>query len=601
MLRANQSKLEIPFKEINMEAGWHKLSTAKAQFRAQALYSNMKVNILAMLVGIVGGFGAILFRWLYYSINDISFWHKFSISFISPVSNGLGYWVIIPPAVGGLIIGLITYYYAPETKGHGVPEVMEAMYKKQGIIRPRVVLAKIVASGVCLGTGGSAGREGPIVQIGSAFGSAVSQFLKLSVTDRKILVGCGATAGIAATFNAPLAGIIFSIELILLEFKTESFVPLVISSVFATIISRLFLGSEPIFIIPAYHFQSLYELLFYLAMGILAGFAGIMEFKLLYGIEDIFDKIKVHPALKPAIGGVLLGIIGLEFPQIFGVGYESMGKILSPNYGNPTVYLAIALFALAIAKMFALSITLGSGGSGGVFAPSLFIGAVFGSFFGIIINLLFPSISAPYAAYGLVGMAAMFSATSRATLTSIIMVFEMTRDYEIIIPLIFACVLADITSSIFSKNTIYTEKLARRGIKIPHGLEINIMKNRYVQEIMVKNITTVMNDASIELVRDKILETGHHGFPVLDNNDNLIGLITAEDITNYKNGNTDVCNIDKICKRQLILTYSDETLDEAWKKMSEYDISHLPVVERNNHSKLLGMITKTDMIFHKLA
>ncbi len=576
------------------------IKSGKAIFPTLALYSNIRIDILAMLVGIVGGFGAVLFRWLYYSINNISFWHKLSIDFVSPVSNGLGYWAILPPAIGGLIIGLITYYYAAEARGHGVPEVMEAMYKKQGMIRPRVVIAKTLASGVCLGTGGSAGREGPIVQIGSAFGSAVSQFLKLSISDRKILVGCGATAGIAATFNAPLAGILFSIELILLEFRTESFVPLAISSVFATIISRLFLGSDPIFLIPAYHFQSIYELLFYLIMGIVAGFIGILEFKLLYGIEDLFDKIKVHPVFKPAIGGILLGIIGLQFPQIFGVGYKTIGTILSPNYGSPTVYLALMLLALLIAKMFALSLTLGSGGSGGVFAPSLFIGGVFGSFFGIIINLLFPHISAPYPAYGLVGMAAVFAGTSRATLTSIIMVFEMTRDYNIIIPLIFACVLADITSRIFAKNTIYTEKLSRRGVTIPHGLEINVMKNRYVKEIMVKDVITVMAGESIELVKDKIFKTGHHGYPVIDNDGNIVGLITREDIVNYKDVSTDTkCNADKICEKQLIFTYPYETLDEAWEKMSKFNISHLPVVDRSNHNKLLGMITKSDMVMHK--
>lgn len=578
------------------------IKTRKARFPVRALYSNMRVNILAMLVGIVGGFGAVLFRWLYYSINNISFWHKLSIDFVSPLSNSLGYWVILPPAIGGLIVGLITYYFAVEAKGHGVPEVMEAMYKKQGVIRPRVVIAKTLASGVCLGTGGSAGREGPIVQIGSAFGSTVSQFLKLSVTDRKILVGCGATAGIAATFNAPLAGVIFSIELILLEFRTESFVPLVTSSVFATIISRLFLGNNPIFIIPTYHLQSLYELLFYLVLGIIAGFVGILEFRLLYGIEDLFDKIKVHPVFKPAIGGILLGIIGLQFPQIFGVGYKTIGTVLSPNYGSPTAYLAFAFFALLIAKMFALSLTLGSGGSGGVFAPSLFIGAVFGSFFGIIINLLFPHISAPYSAYGLVGMAAVFAGTSRATLTSIIMFFEMTRDYNIIIPLILSCVLADITSDIFSKNTIYTEKLSRHGVIIPHGLEINIMKNRYVEEIMVRNITTIMANESIELVGNKILATGHHGFPVIDDNNNMIGFITGEDITQYKNVSTDIkCRADKICTKHPIVTHPDETLDEAWEKMSKFKISYIPVVDRNNHGKLLGMITTNDIIFHKEA
>ena len=574
-------------------------SNRSSNSKLSKLFSTTRVNIIAVAVGIVGGFGAVLFRWLIHIINNLSFWQKLSIHFISPLGNNLGLLVVIPPAIGGLIVGLITYYFAPETKGHGVPEVMEAMFKKQGVIRPRVVVAKIVASGVCLGSGGSAGREGPIVQIGSAFGSAVSQILKLSVHERKILVGCGATAGIAATFNAPIAGVIFSVELILLELKTESFVPLVISSVFATVISRYFLGSNPAFIVPSYHFQSLYELLFYLAMGILAGFIGIAESKLLYKVEDIFDYIKIHPIAKPMIGGVLLGIIGLGFPQVFGVGYESISSLLNFNYGNPSIFLAFILLLLLFAKMLALSITLGSGGSGGVFAPSLFIGAVGGTLFGIIVNMLFPSISAPYPAYSLVGMAAVFAAASRATLTSIIMVFEMTRDYKIIIPLIFACVVADVVSSIFYKDTIYTEKLSRRGIKIPRGLEANMMKYQRIEEIMIKDVMLVREYETVESVRNKILKSGHHGFPIIDNYGNLIGIITGEDIINYNDEKLNVCHVDKVCERELIVTYPDETFDEAWEKMSSHDISHLPVVERNNPNKLLGMITKTDIILHK--
>lgn len=563
------------------------------------VFSSTRINAIAVAVGIVGGFGAVLFRWLIHIISNLSFWQKFSVHFISPLGNNLGFLVIIPPAVGGLIVGIITYYFAPETKGHGVPEVMEAMFKKQGIIRPRVVIAKIIASGVCLGSGGSAGREGPIVQIGSAFGSSVSQLLNLSVNERKILVGCGATAGIAATFNAPIAGVIFSIELILLELKTESFVPLVVSSVFATVISRLFLGSNPAFIVPPYHFKSLYELLFYLALGIFAGFIGIIESKLLYKVEDIFDYMKVHPIAKPVIGGAMLGIIGLGFPQIFGVGYESISSLLNFNYGEASIYLAFILFLLLLAKMLALSITLGSGGSGGVFAPSLFIGAVGGTLFGIIVNMLFPSISAPYPAYSLVGMAAVFAAASRATLTSIIMVFEMTRDYKIIIPLIFACVVADVVSSIFYKDTIYTEKLSRRGIKIPRGLEANMMKYKYIEEIMVTNVLTVKESETVKSVKNKILKTGHHGFPIIDNYGNLVGIITGQDIINYNNDELNVCRVDKVCERQLIVTYPNETFDEAWEKMSNYGISHLPVVDRNNPNKLLGMITKTDIILHK--
>ncbi|NOZ84253.1 MAG: chloride channel protein [Epsilonproteobacteria bacterium] len=578
----------------------YSIASISKGFPKKSLYTNLRLNLMAVSVGIVGGFGAVLFRWLIYVISDFSFFHKFSINFTAPMHNSLGLVVVIIPAIGGLLVGFITYYIASETKGHGVPEVMEAMYNKEGIIRPRVVLAKTIASGICLGTGGSAGREGPIVQIGSAFGSAVSQLLKLTVNDRKTLVGCGATAGIAATFNAPLAGILFSIELILLEFKTESFVPLVLSSVFATIISRTFLGAAPIFLIPLYHFRSPYELIFYLIMGILSGFLGIIVIKSLYGIEDLFDKMKIHPLIKPAIGGLILGIIGLKFPQIFGVGYSAVSSILSLHYGNPTSSLMMMLLLLLIAKIIALSVTLGSGSSGGVFAPSLFIGAVFGSLYGILINILFPGISAPYPAYGLVGMAALFAATGRATLTSIIILFEMTRNYDIIIPLIFACVLADITSDIFYDRTIYTEKLARRGVFIPHGLEINILKNKKVESVMIKDVVTANIYESIQDVSNKIMKTGHEGFPVINDKNELVGIISGRDILQCreKNSNMALSAFDA-CSKNLILTHPDETLDQALEKMRENGISHLPVVDEDNPKKLLGIITKGDLLMYK--
>jgi len=550
-------------------------------------------------VGIIGGYGAVLFRWFIYVVNNFSFHQKLSFNFISPLHHHLGFLVVIPPIIGGLIVGLITYYFAPETKGHGVPEVMEAVFRKKGIIRPRVVVAKILASGVCLGTGGSAGREGPIVQIGSAFGSSLSQLLKLTPYERKILIGCGATAGIAATFNAPIAGVIFSVELILLELKAESFVPLVISSVFATIISRMYFGNNASFLVPHYHFVSLYELIFYLIMGILAGFVGIVESKMLYKFEDFFDSLKTHPVLKPTIGGALLGLIGIFLPQVLGVGYETIGSLLNVDYGGPHLYLIIFLVVLLFAKIVALSITLGSGGSGGVFAPSLFIGAVLGAAFGVVINMIFPYISAPYPAYSLVGMASVFSSASRATLTSIIMVFEMTRDYKIIVPLIFSCVIANIVSMMFFKDTIYTEKLTRRGIKIPNGLKADFMECEYVKDIMTRDVVVVRDYETVEEVKVKIFKTGHHGFPILDSRGNLIGIVTGRDVLTCENEKLPVCNIDKVCERELIVTYPDETFEEAWEKMSRYNISHLPVVDRKNPRKLLGIVTKTDLILHK--
>ncbi len=555
---------------------------------------NLKLNLLAILVGVIGGFGALLFRYLIFFINDLAFFHRPSIHFMPPLEHHAGWTVLLIPAAGGLIVGLITHYFAPETRGHGVPEVMEAMARRGGRIRPRVALAKVLASGVCIGTGGSAGREGPIVQIGSSAGSTIGQLLRLPSSDIRILVGCGATAGIAATFNAPLAGVLFAIELILLELKTRSFVPLTISSTFATIISRVFLGAEPMITVPPYQFRNPYELVLYLFLGLFAALIGYVEIVGLYGTEDLFDRIKVHPVVKPVIGGLLLGAIGLWLPNVFGTGYSTVGAIVNEQLGQQGALLFGFLVLLMVAKIVALSLTLGSGGSGGVFAPSLFIGAAFGGAFGVLANMALPGITAPYPAYALVGMAAVFSAASRATLTSIVMLFEMTRNYNIILPLMFACVVADVAAWLLYPETIYTKKLSRRGVRIAQDLEINVLKTRFVSDAMTRAVETIPMDMPVYKVQEKILETGHQGFPIVDENGRLVGIITGRDVMKAIKEDRTRPAIEA-AHQHLTVAYPDETLDDVWGRMAEHGIGRLPVVSRNDPSRLIGFITKGDI------
>lgn len=562
----------------------------------QFVLQNLNVNLLAVLVGIVGGFGAVIFRWFIYWVNDLFFFQRMSVHFITPMEHRLGLWVILLPAIGGLLVGLITHFFAPETKGHGVPEVMEAVATKGGRIRPRVVLAKVLASGICLGSGGSAGREGPIVQIGSAAGSSLGQLLKLRSSETRVLLGCGAAAGIAATFNAPLAGVIFAIELILLELKTSSFVPLVIATTFATIVSRVFLGAQPMINVPPYQFRSPYELVLYLVLGVVAGLVGILETKTLYKIEDFFDRLRMHPLFKPALGGLILGAIGLYLPHVFGIGYGTMSSIVNQHLGKEGLDLLGFLLLLGVAKIIALSVTLGSGGSGGVFAPSLFIGAAVGGAFGVAVNLLFPSMTAPYPAYALVGMAAVFSAASRATLTSIIMLFEMTRDYNIILPLMFACVVADIVAWLVSKNTIYTEKLIRRGLHVHQDLEANILHSRHIADVMSQVVETVRKDLPIRAVWERIVETGHQGFPVIDDEDRLIGVVTGREVMRaIREGNEALAAADLV-QRGPVTAYPDETLDVAWDRMGSEGVGRLPVMSRQDPNRLIGILTRGDLI-----
>jgi CIC family chloride channel protein len=542
---------------------------------------------LAIVIGIAGGFGAILFRYMILWFQTIFFAGG------TPLDNTLGVFVIFIPAIGGLIVGCLIYFFAREAKGHGVPEVMEAVAVKGGKIRPRVAAVKALASSICIGSGGSVGREGPIIQIGSAVGSAIGQKLQLPPNGIKILLACGATAGIAATFNTPIAGVVFAIELILFELKTRSFIPLVISSVTATIISRIFLGRIPAFQIPAYSFISPYELIFYLLLGLIAGIVAVVFIKTIYGIESFFEKIRIQSYFKPVIGGLLVGSIGLFFPQLFGVGYDSLSAVLNEQIVLSGLGL---LLVLCIGKIIANSLTLGSGGSGGVFSPSLFIGGMLGAAFGLLVHLYYPTITATHGAYALVGMAAVFAGTSRGTLTAIIIVFEMTLDYNIILPLMFACVISDAVSTLLSKETIYTKKLSGRGISISHDMEVEVLNAVLVKDTMVEKVVTVSPETTVRELAHLIQITEHMGFPVIDKNDKLVGIVTHHDIRDAILKDKYDLQIKDLPSRELVLTYPNETLEEVVTKMAEKNISHLPVVDPKEPFHLLGFIPQGDIL-----
>ena len=579
------------------------------------------LGMLAVVIGIIGGFAAILFRNLINFIHNMFFLGNASVNYDSYqfMDYNLGWldsnfvWlVVLVPMVGGLLVGIIVKYGASEVKGHGVPEVMEANIKHGGRIRPRVGILKALASAITIGSGGSAGREGPIIAIGASSGSAIGQYLNLSDEKIRILVACGASAGIAATFNAPIAGVVFALEIILLEFKTKSFVPLVVSSVMATVIAHLFLGEEVAFPIRTiigeiYTLNSPYELILYLILGIIAGLAALFFVKFFYNMEDIFDKLKMPEYYKPMLGGLLIGITGLimytQFNHffVFGVGYGATMPVLTSS-DTAWLYTGLQLagffLLLMFLKMLATSFTLGSGGSGGVFAPSLWMGAMLGGAFGIVVGLMFPSIAAPYGAYALVGMAAFFSGTSRATLTAIIIMFEMTSTYEIILPLMFACVAADATSRILSKETIYTLKIKRKGVVFSYDREINILETKEVREVMITDIVSVRNSLKLTEAADKILKTGYQGFPCLDDDGKLCGMLTHSDVRNALLKGIDrktPINQIKTCEN-LVVTYSDETLDIAMEKMAEYGYGHLPVVDRDDLTKLVGFLSRNDIM-----
>jgi CIC family chloride channel protein len=509
------------------------------------------------------------------------------------------YHLLIIPALGGAIYGPLIYRFAREAKGHGVPEVMEAVALRGGRIRPRVAIIKSLASAICIGTGGSVGREGPIAQIGSALGSSIGQWLKLSNDRIRSLVACGAAGGIAATFNAPIAGSIFALEIILGQFQATYFGAVVISAVTANVVAQAFEGSVRAFVVPEYVLVSPWELLFYVLLGIIAAALGATFTRLLYLSEDIFDRLPFPPEyFKPILGGLLLGVIGMisfkvdGFPRIFGVGYDSIGEAL---FGKLALQVTFGLFVL---KLLATITTLGSGGSGGIFAPSLFMGAMLGEAFGQIMNLLFPNITAPPGAYALVGMSAFFSSAAHAPITAVLILFEMTGDYLIILPLLLTTVIGTLVSRIISKESIYTLKLTRRGISLQRGQDVDVMETLLVKEVMRPAPEPVPASMPLGKVPTMLDRVRMHGLPVTDKDKNLVGVISIRDIERATDRSEDnlARPVSEFCSRDLVQANPDESVGTALKRMSRRDIGRLPVVDPDKPQKLIGWISRSDII-----
>ena len=547
--------------------------------------------IIAIIIGILGGFAGVGIRALIKGISLISF--PGNGTFLENVLHAPWYLVLFAPIIGGLLVGPIIYFFAPEAKGHGVPEVMEAILLKGGRIRPIVVVVKAIASAISIGSGGSVGREGPIVQIGSSLGSTIGQFFKVPTKKLKTLVGCGAGAGIAAAFNAPIAGALFAVEIILMDFAVAQFSPIVIASVMATVVSHAFSGNFPAFEVTGYQLVSPYEMIFYFVLG---GFCGLVSYafiKTLYFLEDFFDnKFKFPPYLKPVIGGTAIGIIGLLAPQIMGVGYDSINEALRNNI---IWYFALSLIFI---KIIATAITLGSGGSGGIFAPALFMGAMCGAFFGHFVHLLYPAISASPGAYALVAMGGLVAGTTRAPITAIIIVFELTKDYNIILPLMVTCIISMIISSKLSRESIYTLKLILRNINIKEGQEINIMESIFVREVYKSEYDSIKITDDFAKVIKSLIKGGYPEFPVIDSQNNIKGMLSIFDIKDYMYEREALKNLliaGDILRSNFPVTLPDENCQAALDKMKEYDIEGIPVVLANDNKKLLGMIWLKDI------
>src|SRR5579859_7289779 len=553
-----------------------------AQFRI------VLVSFLAAAIGLVAGIVAYALYKLIGLFTNLFFFHEWSTTFRSVGSHPMGGWVILIPVVGGLIVGMMAKYGSSKIKGHGIPEAMEAVLVNRSRIEPKVALLKPISAAIAIGTGGPFGAEGPIIQTGGAIGSLVGQVLHTTAVERKVLLACGAAAGMSATFNTPIAGVILAIELLLFEFKSRSFIPLVIASTLATAVHMQLLGPGPMFAVSAMDFGIPHALPFYLVLGPICGLAAVGLSKALYWVEDAFEKLPLDELWWPAIGALGLGIIGFFVPRVFGVGYDTIGDIL-----NGQLAWKILLIVMA-AKFAALVISLGSGTSGGLLAPTFLWSAAMGGLFAMVANHVFPSAHLSPGAFALVAMGAVFGAASRATFSFIIFAFEITRDYNSVLPLMLVAVIADGVAMLFMpKSSIMTEKLARRGLQVHQDYEADVLSQATIGETMEKNAPVIAAGTRVKDIGERIARhdpgVAHHAaMLILDDAGKLAGIITRGDVLRaLEKDQSGTMTVEQAGSTNLVVTYADESVSDAAAKLLHFDIGRLPVVDRADQRTLL--------------
>ncbi len=562
------------------------------------LGGNTAVIITATLIGLAGGFGAVGFRLLIDGLQHLAIGAT-GTDILDRLAELHWLHLLLVPAIGGVLVNALVQRFAREAKGHGVPEVMEAVALHGGRIRPRVVAVKSLASALCIATGGSVGREGPIVQIGSALGSTVGQLLRIPHDRLRVMVGCGAAAGIAATFNAPVAGVMFAIEIILGNYAITTLTPLIISSVIATVVCHAFPaitgGNVRAFSIPfEYSLVSAWEIPTFFVLGAFAGFVALAFVYVLYAMEDLFDWIRWHAVVKGALGGLTLGAIYLGMPWLtgyshaYGIGYQTIEMAL----GSELTWQALVL--LIGFKLLATSLTIGSGGSGGIFAPSLFLGAMAGGAFGMAVEAIFPAtISINSGAYALVGMGTVVAATTHAPITAILIIFELTGSYQIILPLMISCVIASLLASRIKRDSIYTQKLSRRGVNLHLGLEASIMESTQVRDLMITDLPAVNVRAGFHEVLGRMLDAHIQELYVTDDEGGLQGVITLNDVKAVINEADldEVLIAADLMETKFSWVTPESTLLDCMNKFGVNGTGELPVVEDGQSRKLVGIVT----------
>ncbi|HTS13063.1 MAG TPA: chloride channel protein [Candidatus Limnocylindrales bacterium] len=559
-----------------------------------------RVALISVLAAAVGSLAAVIAYALYNLIGlftNISFYHQWSFHFRSPQHTPLGYWVILIPVAGGLLIGLMAKYGSEKIRGHGIPEAMEAVLISRSRIPAKIAILKPLSAAIGIGTGGPFGAEGPIIQTGGAFGSLVGQLIPMTAVERKVMLACGGGAGLAATFNAPITGVLLGLELLLFEFRTRSFIPLVIASTMAVGVRRLLFGGGPMFETGAVDFNFLPALPYYVLLGLICGIAAVGFAEALEKLEGFFDGMKKIPSVfHPAIGALGLGIVGFFIPRVLGSGYDTIEDIIN-NHIALTVVVLVLVF-----KAFVVLLSLGSGTSGGTLAPMFMISAALGNVFAVVVNRIVPGAHLSPAAFAIAAMGALLGASARATFTFMFCAFETTRDFHALLPVMMVCIVADAVAYYWMPASIMTQKFVKRGMAVPGEYEPSALKSIRVAEIMGRNVATVTPDTPVGEVAQKIARSepgfdAMQGVPIVSNGGELVGVVTQRDLLrDLKEDPSGARPVLPEKPREPIVAYEDELAYDALLRMLQNDVGRLPVVTRQNPKGLVGFLNRASFL-----
>jgi len=519
-------------------------------------------------------------------ITNVSFHGSFLAEEASPLHHRMDGWVVLVPVAGALIVGLMARYGAAAIRGHGIPEAMEQVLINKSRIKPVITFLKPLSAAISIGTGGPFGSEGPIIATGGAWGSFIGQVLHITAAERKILLAAGAAAGMSCIFGSPLAAVILAIELLLFEFSPRSIIPVVLGCITGAAFHYLYWGGAPVFTMPDMAAPSNPALLAYSAIGVVMGLLAVLITKAVYAIEDAFEKLPLHWMWWPAIGGLVVGVVGYFAPETLGVGYENINNLLM---GKVTLQM---LFVLGVLKFISWAFSLGSGTSGGTLAPLLTMGGAFGVFAALLLQAAFPQVQISFSIAALIGMAAMFAGATRALLTSIIFALETTRDADTLLPLIGACAGACFVSFFLMRNTIMTEKIARRGILTPHTYQPDLLEGILVKEAMMQHLVMVSQENTIRELRDWLYENKlgpcELAYPVVDAHQQLTGIIRTADVLDQ--AIPENASVTYIMHTNIATVQEDSSLRTAVNLMARHQQDILPVVASQQDNALLGIV-----------